>query len=134
MAYDQVIADLKNQPGGAAYTGTNPLLGSLTLLPMVLVNNPARPDGGMFARFGPLAALFGIDTVNPRTEVTGSGGLFGDDLAPLGLHLGGANVLPIMIDATYEYQAMSDFASWPNPSRWPKIWRRHSCPPTCCVG
>lgn len=115
MAYDQVIADLKNQPGGLAYNGTNPLLGSLTLLPMVLVNNPGRPDGGAFARFGPLAALFGIDTVNPRTELTGNGGLLGDAVDPLGLHIGGANVLPILIDATYEYQAMSDFAAWPNP-------------------
>jgi hypothetical protein len=115
MAYDQVVADLKNQPGGLAYNGTNPLLGSLTLLPMVLINNPGRPDGGAFARFGPLAALFGIDTVNPHTELTGNGGLLGDDLDPLGLHIGGANVLPILIDATYEYQAMSDFAAWPNP-------------------
>ena len=81
---------------------------------MVLVNNPARPDGGMFARFGALAALFGINTVNPTTELTGSGGP-PRNVAPLGLHVGGANVLPIMIDATYEYQALSDFASWPNP-------------------
>ena len=118
MAYQQVIADLANQPGGSNYeqlTGElNPLLGSLSILPMLLINNPGRPDGGMFARFGPLAALLGIDTVNPRTELTGDGGLLGDsDL--LGYHLGGANVLPILIDATYEYQPLSDFAAWPNP-------------------
>jgi hypothetical protein len=111
MAYQQVIADLANQPGGLNYDGVDPLLGSLTLLPMVLINNPARPDGGAFARFGSLAALFGINTVNPTTELTGSGGLEG----PLGLHLGGANVLPILIDAAFEYQPMSDLASWPNP-------------------
>jgi hypothetical protein len=115
MAYDKVIADLANQPGGIAYNGTDPLLGSITLLPMVLINNPARPDGGAFARFGPLAALFGIDTVNPHTEVTGSGGLLGNAAGPLGLHIGGANVIPILIDATYEYQPLSDLASWPNP-------------------
>jgi hypothetical protein len=112
MAYEQVLADLPFQPGGALHEfGDNPLLGSLTLLPMVLVNNPARPDGGMFARFGPLAALFGINTVNPTTQVSSSGGLGG----PLGTSVGGANLVPILIDATYEYQPLSDFASWPNP-------------------
>jgi hypothetical protein len=113
MAYQQVIDQLKFQPGGSAYVGTDALLGSLTLLPMILINNPGRPDGGAFARFGSLAALFGIDTVNPRTELTGDGGL--PALDPLGLHVGGANVLPILIDATYEYQPLSDLASWPNP-------------------
>ena len=119
MAYQQVIDDLANQPGGSNYTAltgeVNPILGSLTVLPMILVNNPGRPDGGMFARFGPLAALFGIDTVNPRTELTGEGGLLGNDADLLGLHLGGANVLPILVDVSYEYQPMSDFAAWPNP-------------------
>jgi hypothetical protein len=116
MAYQQVIGDLANQPGGSNYealTGEmNPLLGSLTILPMILINNPARPDGGMFARFAPLAALLGIDTVNPKTELTGEGGL---PVGNTGLHLGGANVLPVLVDATYEYQPLSDFAAWPNP-------------------
>jgi hypothetical protein len=112
MAYEQVLADLPFQPGGALHEfGDNPLLGSLTLLPMVLINNPARPDGGMFARFGPLAALFGINTVNPTTQVSSSGGIGG----PLGTSVGGANLVPILVDATYEYQPLSDFASWPNP-------------------
>lgn len=109
MAYEQVIADLVNQPGAPGVAGS-PILGSLTVLPMIMLNNPARPDGGLLARFGPLAALFGINTVNPTTQLTGVGGVAG----PLGLHLGGANVLPIMIDATYEYQPLSDLASWPN--------------------
>jgi hypothetical protein len=116
MAYQQVIDQLKNQPGGAAYAaqgGINPLLGSLTILPMILLNNPGRPDGGAFARFGALAKLFGIDTVNPHTQLTGSGGLF-EDITPIGLHIGGANVLPILVDATIEYQPLSDLASWPN--------------------
>jgi hypothetical protein len=112
MAYQQVIDDLKNQPGGSAYTGVDPILGSLTLLPLILINNPGRPDGGAFARLGPLAALFGIDTVNPHTQLTGDGGL---PVGNTGLHLGGANVLPILVDATYEYQPLSDLASWPNP-------------------
>ena len=112
MAYQQVIDDLENQPGGSAYPGVDPILGSLTLLPLILINNPGRPDGGAFARFGPLAALFGIDTVNPHTQLTGDGGL---PVGNTGLHLGGANVLPILVDATYEFQPLSDLASWPNP-------------------
>lgn len=111
MAYEKVIADLKNQPGGSAYPGTQPILGSLTILPLVLINNPARPDGGFLARFGSLAALFGINTVNPTTHATSENGL---PLGGTGLSLGGANVLPILVDATYEYQPLSDFASWPN--------------------
>ena len=116
MAYKQVLAQLASQPGGADYTGTNPLLGSLTVLPLILINNPGRPDGGAIARFGALASLLGIDSVNPTTHLTGSidpkNPLGSVD--PLGLTLGGANVLPILIDATYEYQPLSDLASWPN--------------------
>ena len=52
--------------------------------------------------------------MNPHTELTSNGGLL-EDITPLGLHLGVANVLPILIDATYEYQPLSDLASWPNP-------------------
>jgi hypothetical protein len=112
-AYQQVLDQLKYQPGGSAYAGLDPLLGSLTILPLVLINNPARPDGGAFARFGALASLFGINTVNPTTQVTTDG--TGVPVLGTGIKLGAANVLPIMIDATYEYQPLSDLASWPNP-------------------
>jgi hypothetical protein len=113
MAYQQVLDQLKYQPGGSAYAGLDPLLGSLTILPLVLINNPARPDGGAFARFGALASLFGINTVNPTTQVTTDG--TGIPVLGTGIELGAANVLPILIDATYEYQPLSDLASWPNP-------------------
>jgi hypothetical protein len=111
MAYKQVLAQLASQPGGLDYTGTDPLLGSLTILPLILINNPGRPDGGAISRFGALASLLGISSVNPTTSLTGSGGVAG----PLGLHVGGANVLPVLVDATYEYQPLSDLASWPDP-------------------
>ena len=112
-AYQQVLNQLKYQPGGSAYAGLDPLLGSLTILPLVLINNPGRPDGGAFARFGALASLFGINTVNPTTQVTNDG--TGVPVLGTGIELGAANVLPILIDATYEYQPLSDLASWPNP-------------------
>jgi hypothetical protein len=110
-AYDKVIADLPNQPGGTAAT-EHPLLGSITVLPMVLLRNPGRANGGLFARFYPLAGLFGIDTVTPETEVTHSGGI---PILNTGLSLGGANVIPVKIDGTIMYDPLSDFAAWPNP-------------------
>jgi hypothetical protein len=111
-AYDKVVADLVNQPGGPNYTGTPPVLGSFTVLPLVLLRNPGRANGGLFARFFPLAGLFGIDTVTPETEVTSRGGI---PLLNTGLSLGGANLVPIKIDGTVQYDIMSDFAAWPNP-------------------
>jgi hypothetical protein len=111
-AYDKVRADLANQPGGLNYQGTDPLLGSFTVLPMVLLRNPGRGNGGLFARLFPLAGLFGIDTVTPETEATHSGGI---PLLNTGLALGGANLVPVKIDGTIEYDILSDFPAWPNP-------------------
>lgn len=120
-AYQQVVDDLPNQPGGAAYTGTDPLLGSYTILPMILIDNPGRANGGILARAYPLFGLFGIDTVTPDTQVQSSGTSIVEgvpvvgDIPLFGLTPGGANLIPIKIDATAEYLPMSDFAAWPNP-------------------
>ncbi|MGV0643866.1 ATPase [Mycolicibacterium sp. XJ2546] len=110
--FDDVLADLANQPGGANYDGLDPLLGSITVLPMLLLLNPARPNGGALARFYPLFGLLGIDTINPETEVTSSGGLA---QLPFGLSLGGANIIPVLIDVGVQYHPLSDLAAWPNP-------------------
>ena len=112
MAYDQVLADLANQPGGGPTASEHPLLGSITVLPMILLRNPGRANGGLFARFYPLAGLFGIDTVTPETEVSGRGGV---PLLNTGLRLGGANVIPVKVDGTVMFDPLSDFAAWPNP-------------------
>ena len=111
MAYEQVLADLANQPGGPT-ASEHPLLGSITVLPMILLRNPGRANGGLFARFYPLAGLFGIDTVTPETEVTGRGGV---PLLNTGLRLGGANLIPVKVDGTVMFDPLSDFAAWPNP-------------------
>jgi hypothetical protein len=117
-AYQQVVADLPNQPGGANYTGTSPLAGSLTILPLILLRNPGRANGGLFARFYPEAALLGIDTITPDTEVTSStsGGGLNTPVGTTGIILGGANLVPIKVDGTVEYDALSDFPAWPNPA------------------
>lgn len=116
-AYQQVVADLPNQPGGANYTGTSPLAGSLTILPLILLRNPGRANGGLFARFYPEAALLGIDTITPDTEVTSStsGGGLNTPVGTTGIVLGGANLVPIKVDGTVEYDPLSDFPAWPNP-------------------
>ncbi len=47
--------------------------------------------------------------------ITSSGGA---PIGDTGLALGGANLVPVKIDATDEYQLMSDFAAWSQrPSR-----------------
>jgi hypothetical protein len=113
-AYQQVVDQLPYQPGGAKSPtkATDPLLGSFTILPMILLRNPGRANGGLFARFFPIAGLFGIDTVTPDTQVQSSGGI---PILNTGLSLGGANLIPVKVDATVEYDIMSDFPAWPNP-------------------
>jgi len=109
--YEKVVADLVHQPGGPQAT-EHPLLGSVTVLPMVLLFNPARPNGGPLARMYPLLGLFGINAVNPDTEITSRGGI---PLLNTGLSLGGANLIPVLIDGGVQYHPSSDIAAWPNP-------------------
>lgn len=113
MAYRDILADLPNQPGGTNYHGAEapPLLGSLTILPMLLLQNPGRANGGLFARFYPLAGLFGIDTVTPETAVANSGGV----RIPGGLYVGGATLVPVKIDIGLQHDWLSDVPAWPNP-------------------
>jgi hypothetical protein len=113
-AYQQVVDQLPYQPGGSRSPtkATDPLLGSFTILPMILLRNPGRANGGLFARFFPIAGLFGIDTVTPDTQVQSSGGI---PILNTGLSLGGANLIPVKVDATVEYDILSDFPAWPNP-------------------
>jgi hypothetical protein len=110
-AYPKILAELAKQPGGTQ-SGDHPLVGNFTILPMVLLNNLGRANGGMLSRFYPLGDLLGIDLLTPDTAATHSGGL---PLLNTGLAVGGANVLPVKIDATVQYQPFSDFAAWPNP-------------------
>lgn len=117
MAYPQLVEQLPFQPGGAQYTGDSPLAGSLTILPMILLRNPGRANGGLFARFYPVAGLLGIDTVTPDTEVSSSVGTGGLNIpvGNTGIVLGGANLIPIKVDGTVEYDPLSDVPAWPNP-------------------
>ncbi|ODQ91548.1 hypothetical protein BHQ18_05555 [Mycolicibacterium flavescens] len=97
-AYSQLVADLPNQPGG---TGEGAEAGSsLTILPMILLRNPGRANGGLAARFASFFDLVGLDTVTPDGQVEQDGG---------------AVLVPIKLDATVEYDPMSDFPAWPNP-------------------
>ncbi|OKH85523.1 hypothetical protein EB75_19310 [Mycobacterium sp. ST-F2] len=110
QAYSKVLADLANQPGGVNNAG--PILGSLTVLPLVLLNNLGRANGGLLARFYPIGDLLGINFITPDVKAAHSGGI---ELLSTGLSIGGANLLPVKVDATLEYQPFSDLAAWPNP-------------------
>ena len=115
-AYQQVVDDLANQPGGENSDVPAAGLGSFTVLPMVLLLNPGRANGGPLARAYPFFRLFGIDTVTPETEVSSSGGdpiKIGDIDTGLALH--GANLIPIKLDVGIQNFPASDFAAWPNP-------------------
>lgn len=112
QAYSKVLADLSNQPGGTTDGGANPILGSLTVLPLILLNNLGRANGGMLARFYPIGDLLGLNFITPDVEAAHSGGI---PLLNTGLSIGGANLLPIKVDATLMYQPFSDLAAWPNP-------------------
>lgn len=111
-AYRDVLAQLSAQPGGIDYVGTNPLLGSLTILPAILLNNAGRANGGIMARFADFFQLLGIDGITPDVAIGSSGGT---PIGDTGLSLGGANLVPVKVDATVQYQFMSDFAAWANP-------------------
>lgn len=112
QAYSKVLANLSNQPGGTTDGGANPVLGSLTVLPMILLNNLGRANGGLLARFYPIGDLLGINLITPDVKAAHSGGI---PLLNTGLSIGGASLLPIKVDATLEYQPFSDLAAWPNP-------------------
>ncbi|MBB2773623.1 MULTISPECIES: hypothetical protein [Mycolicibacterium] len=104
MAYPDVVADLPNQPGG---TNADPALGSssLTILPMILLRNPGRADGGIAARFAPILDPI-LEVLGQNSVVTPDGQVETD---------GGAVLVPIKVDGTVEYDPLSDFAAWPNP-------------------
>ncbi len=111
-AYRDVLAKLSSQPGGLDYTGATSIAGSLTLLPEILLNNAGRANGGVLARFSSVLRFLGINAVTPDVAITSSGGTA---VGGTGLALGGANLVPVKVDATVEYQPLSDFAAWPNP-------------------
>jgi hypothetical protein len=92
---------------------TQPRAG-LTILPLILLRNPGRADGGLAARFSPLldpiAQFFGYDSVvTPEVENVTSIPLNPFQLPNLYIYK------PIKVDATVEYDTLSDFPSWPNP-------------------
>lgn len=109
-AYQQVLDQLAAQP---RLGNGGPALGSLSIMPLVLANNVGRANGGMLARFYPLFDLLGIDVISPDVKATNVG--TGIPLLGTGIELGAANLVPIKVDATVQYQPYSDFAAWPNP-------------------
>ncbi|ORA60415.1 hypothetical protein BST26_21525, partial [Mycolicibacterium insubricum] len=91
-AYPQIL--------DAALAGTGDP--TATILASVLLANPGRANGGLFARLYPLAALAGINTITR-------------DQAGTGISLTDNSITPIKVDATVEYNPLSDFPAWLNP-------------------
>ncbi|MCV7193398.1 PE-PPE domain-containing protein [Mycolicibacterium brumae] len=79
---------------------------SLTLPISVLISNPGRANGGLFARIYPLAALAGINTV---TRDQGKDGQAEVPVVPV------PGIVPFKVDVTTEYNALADVPAWLNP-------------------
>lgn len=82
--------------------------GTIVIAPLIYVRNPTRPNGGILARFAPLLTPFGIPAVTPALEPAGRPGVPGQNGT-------GSVLIPIQIDVGFEYDAVNDFPSWPNP-------------------
>lgn len=85
-----------------------PILGQLTNrtnMVLVLIRNPGRPNGGLAARFSPLAEIFGIDTVTPP------GGRTPNTVPGIGLNT-------TTVDVTWAYDILSDAPVTLNPISW----------------
>lgn len=76
-----------------------------TNLVLVLIRNPSRPNGGLFARFAPVAEHFGVDTVTPP------GGRVPDPATGIGLNAA-------TVDVTWAYDVLSDAPVTLNPISW----------------
>lgn len=112
----------------------------ISLLSLILLRNPGRPNGGLYARFAPIyEAVRGVDPVSPeRIDVlparvdpdliarllTGdTSGLTADDLGALLEALatdgdGKPTVVTAKVDATWAYDILSDAPATANPVAW----------------
>jgi hypothetical protein len=118
------------QPGGVI---------DLTVLSLVLVRNPGRANGGLYARFAPIyEELTGVNPVTPERRdvlpagvdpdliknlLTGStGDISLDDLGNLQAVLESADGKPIIVtlkaDFGWQYDLMSDAPATANPIAW----------------
>ena len=92
------VGSLTGEPctvGPTCVQGTN-----VTNLAVLQANNPGTPNGGLFARFGPILNLFGIQAVSAE----------GTSAASTGLDLNAAT-----IGLAWGYNALSDFPATLNP-------------------
>ena len=92
------VSSLNGQPcttGPTCVQGTN-----VTNLAVLQANNPGTPNGGLFARFGPVLNLFGVQAVSAE----------GTSAASTGVDLNAAT-----INVAWGYNAMSDFPATLNP-------------------
>ncbi|WP_280832415.1 PE-PPE domain-containing protein [Mycolicibacterium frederiksbergense] len=118
------------QPGGVV---------DVTVLSLVLVRNPGRANGGLYARFAPVyQAVTGINPITPerqdilpegvdpdliRNLLTGNGGgLTLDELGNLQAVIENADGKPIVItlkaDIGWQYDLLSDAPATANPIAW----------------
>ena len=118
------------QPGGVV---------DLTVLSLVLVRNPGRANGGLYARFAPIyEELTGVDPVTPERQdvlpegfdeetitklLTGNAGDISlDELGNLQAEIESVDGEPIIVtlkaDVGWQYDLLSDAPATANPIAW----------------
>lgn len=89
-------------PGYSALTPGTAETPNQTNQALALLWNPTRPNGGLYARFGPLLGIFGPTPVLPEAGV------------PAG-QIPGIKLNTATLDFTQAYSSVADFPAVPNP-------------------
>lgn len=104
MAYQALISSAQGNtvPGYSALTPGTVDIPNQTNQALALIWNPTRPNGGLYARFGPLLGIFGPTPVLPEAGV------------PAG-QVAGIKLNTATLDFTQAYSSVADFPAVPNP-------------------
>jgi hypothetical protein len=106
FAATQAVYALQSSAAGQTWPGYNELPPDPTVVGIIMLRNPSRPNGGALARVAPAAALFGINTVTPPST--------NNPLEPVPVPTD-ERLLTSFIDVAREYDGLTGFPVTANP-------------------
>jgi hypothetical protein len=106
FAATQAVYALQSSAAGHTRPGYNELPPDPTVVGIIMLRNPSRPNGGALARVAPAAALFGVNTVTPPST--------NNPLEPVPVPTD-ERLLTSFIDVAREYDGVADFPVTANP-------------------